>query len=451
LIEVFENHGVSFLSVTERFDTSTPAGRLLRNIMLTFAQFERELTSERIRDKVIQRAHRGLYTGGHPPFGYKAEDGKLVVDPKKADAVRMMFRSYRMNHNAVYIARLLKSNGILTPSGKPYCNSFVYRVLRKLVYTGKVVHRGKVFPGQHEAIISEDVFQEVQKMLAEEIPRKGFKTRIEGHPNLPYLGLIRCQECGSIMTTAYTIKKNKDGVRRYYYYKCSKLNHKGWNACTTRQIGAERFHDIIHANLLRISRDPDYLSSKVRVHRGESVTPHPVGGIEPCPDPDDLTPEKLGSSLLNFVKACARETGTEKALAVRRNIHQVHYGKDSIGVDFILGRPLGTPESDVAPPPDGKSLVNQNLTSVPHSGTKSFCPPARTSESSLCPSAENRKSPTAFGDWTYAPGSSRGKMERFSSSIRTVRLTFPNIAHSFWDNYRLSKEFYIRRAKPVSD
>ena len=145
--------------------------------------------------------------------------------------------------------------------------------------------------------------------------------------------------------------------------------------------------------------------------RGKIPTPPTQVGYEPSPQMDDLTPENLGSSLLDFVKACARETGTEKILAVRRNIHQVLYGKDSISVDFIVSRGLGTPESDFARPPDGKSLVNQNLTAVPHSGTKSFCPPARNSESSLCPPAKNRKNPTAFGDWTLTPGSSREKME----------------------------------------
>ena len=95
IIEYFEPHNVSFISVTERFDTSTPAGRLLRNIMLTFGQFERELIAERIRDKIVQKVKRGLYIGGRPPLGYRAENARLIVEPEKAALVDR--KSTRLN------------------------------------------------------------------------------------------------------------------------------------------------------------------------------------------------------------------------------------------------------------------------------------------------------------------------------------------------------------------
>jgi DNA invertase Pin-like site-specific DNA recombinase len=97
LIELFERYKADFVSITERFDTSTPAGRLLRNIMLTFAQFERELASERTRDKMLQRAQKGMWNGGLVPYGYKAIDKKLIPDEKEAEAVRLMFETYVEN------------------------------------------------------------------------------------------------------------------------------------------------------------------------------------------------------------------------------------------------------------------------------------------------------------------------------------------------------------------
>jgi len=94
LIEVFDKYGTDFVSITERFDTSTPAGRLLRNIMLTFAQFERELTSERTRDKLLERARKGMWHGGNAPYGYKRENKKLVINQKEAEIIRLIFEKY---------------------------------------------------------------------------------------------------------------------------------------------------------------------------------------------------------------------------------------------------------------------------------------------------------------------------------------------------------------------
>ncbi|MBL0350677.1 MAG: recombinase family protein [Elusimicrobia bacterium] len=147
LIEFLEGHQASFISVTERFDTSTPSGRLLRNIMLTFAQFERELASERVKDKVIQRVHRGLYHGGHPPFGYRAENGALVLDPPRDVVVKRIFETYSETRSLQAAMKYLKKENILSRKGKPFCDSAIWYTLQKEVYTGKVVHKGKAYPG----------------------------------------------------------------------------------------------------------------------------------------------------------------------------------------------------------------------------------------------------------------------------------------------------------------
>lgn len=112
MIEFFEKYNVSFISITERFDTSTPASRLLRNIMLTFAQFERELTSERAKDKLLERVKKGMWNGGHTPFGYERKNKKLIVNKKEAEIVRMIFETYLETGSINKVYDLLKEENI---------------------------------------------------------------------------------------------------------------------------------------------------------------------------------------------------------------------------------------------------------------------------------------------------------------------------------------------------
>ncbi|MBK6879841.1 MAG: recombinase family protein [Elusimicrobia bacterium] len=372
MIEFLEKYQASFISVTERFDTSTPSGRLLRNIMLTFAQFERELASERVKDKVIQRVKRGLYHGGQPPYGYKAENAALVIDPPRDQIVKQIFETYVKTRSIRAILRMLKEKGILSRRGKPFGDSAIWQMLRKNVYTGKIVHKGKIHPGQHPPLISEDLFNHVQKLMTES-PR--FHT--ETHSHLPFAGIIKCGECGSVMGVAFSSKLKKNG-HKYYYYRCSKVGHSGKDACGTRQIGAERLHDAVYSNLLRISEDTEYLKNLVNSHQNQTTRPR-GSGVEPLPDVYNFTPELLQKNLKAFVKACARTTGIEKSLLVRKWIERVRYSKKSIGVDFVVdgpapevdaGRTTGR-DGDSARPLDGKSpMVLDSATAARSAGNR---------------------------------------------------------------------------------
>jgi len=155
LIEYFENYNVSFISITERFDTSTPSGRLLRNIMLTFAQFERELASERTRDKMFERAKKGLWNGGLVPFGYRRENKKLVPDEKESKIVQLIFKTYLISGSIAKVYKTLKSKKFFNRSGKVFTKSNIFNILRNIVYTGKVKYSGKVYQGIHIPIISD--------------------------------------------------------------------------------------------------------------------------------------------------------------------------------------------------------------------------------------------------------------------------------------------------------
>ncbi|MFH1380472.1 MAG: recombinase family protein, partial [bacterium] len=331
LIEIFEHHNASYISITERFDTSTPSGRLLRNIMLTFAQFERELTSERIRDKIHQKAIKGLPNGGCTTFGYYRKDKNLVIHEENAKIVKMIFDLYISTNSSHKIRDILREKKIFNKKGNPYTNSFVQELLRNPVLTGKIRHAGKLYPAQYPSIISEELFNHVQTLH-----KKGYKkSRL--HKTLPYVGLIKCDECGSFMTPCFTNKYSKKGLTKYYYYRCSKLSHYPKSICSTRQISADRFHNIIFTNFKRLSMDNDYLKNFVFSLKFLDKAPH-NGGFEPDETYKDLTAEKLQNSLNHFLKEYARRKGFDQSLAVSHSIKKIIYSKKKISVELFYNR-----------------------------------------------------------------------------------------------------------------
>ncbi len=165
LIENFEKYKVDFISITERFDTSTPAGRLLRNIMLSFAQFERELASERTKDKMLERANKGMWNGGLVPYGYKRENKKLVVNHKEAEVVRFIYETYITKGSLAEAYRELKQKGVKNRQEKFFTKSHLENILRNIVYIGKIKYSGRVYQGIHEPLISEELFNLASKPI----------------------------------------------------------------------------------------------------------------------------------------------------------------------------------------------------------------------------------------------------------------------------------------------
>jgi len=410
LIEIFDAHNVGFISVTERFDTSTPAGRLLRNIMLTFAQFERELASERIRDKFAQRAQRGLYNGGRPPYGYKKENGKLVVDFRRARVVRFIFEKYVELGSAHQVTLAIRGSW---HERTTLSDSFVWRVLKNPVVAGKVSYKGKILPGVHSPIISETLFNHVQGLLAQETQEA--KRPGSSYHHLPYSGLVECTECRSNMSVSFTDKKTPEGSRRYFYYRCTATNHKGWNACSTRQISAPRLEEIIHQNIVRLSGDPLYLKLLLQQP--------PENGIEPLQCNSDLTPEILQKALQRHVKTCARKTGIEKSLSVRERIEKVFYGKDRITVRFRWGLPI-----------DGEKGETDVLSPAGRCGSSASAPalPAQKKEPNLISKLDSFDGFDSKKMWS--------KLER----PPTFDLPMPHLTHDYWTNYRLTGQYNLR-------
>ncbi len=153
LVEVFDAHHVTFVSITQQFNTTTPMGRLTLNILLSFAQFEREVTAERICDKIAASRRKGMWMGGNPPLGYDVKDRKLVVNTQEAAVVRMIFERFTAVGSATQLARTLRAEGVVTKRGKPIDKGTLYRLINNRVYIGEAVHKGKSYPGEHEAIV----------------------------------------------------------------------------------------------------------------------------------------------------------------------------------------------------------------------------------------------------------------------------------------------------------
>ncbi len=341
IIEYFEKYEVSFISVTERFDTSTPSGRLLRNIMLTFAQFERELTGERVRDKLLERAQKGFSHGGNAPLGYRKENKRLVIDEEEAKAVKYIFEEFVNRTPLPDIVQGLIARNLKTKEGKVIDKSRVCHTIENPVCMGVVRFKGKSYKGMHEPIISKELFEEAQNIN----PKRKNGVR---HYKICYLaGLVRCPECGSNMTPTHSVKI-KNGLRKkYYYYRCTSTYKKSWSVCTTKQISADRLEKYIFSNLERISIDETYIENFVfKMHNAESSKKpvnfegSPLGsGFELSGVSSKLTkitPTHLGQTLVHFVKELKDKKSIEKHLTAKKFIKNIIYSKEKITINLFL-------------------------------------------------------------------------------------------------------------------
>lgn len=255
LSRVFERHGVSFVSVTQQIDTSCPAGRMLLNILMTFAQFEREMTSDRIKDKVLASKQKGMWTGGVAPYGYRVENKHLVPDPVSADAVRFVFRRYAETGSPkTVLSELLHQFGERT-DGVRWNTGNLYRMLRNCTYAGMVPHgpTGQTFKGQHEAIVDRSLWSDCQRMLDEAATHKPAERR---ESTAILKGILKCGHCGGAMTPAFSSKKR--GVR-YSYYRCVAAAKAATSSCPVGNISGEAIERLVLEHLGTALHSPEFI------------------------------------------------------------------------------------------------------------------------------------------------------------------------------------------------
>ena len=248
LVELFDVHKVSFVSVTQAFNTTTSMGRLTLNVLLSFAQFEREVTGERIRDKIAASKKKGLWMGGAVPFGYRVENRKLAVGEAEASIVRLMFSRYLELGSIPALQRELKATQIRTrvrilSTGRQIGGGFftggpAAHILRNRHYLGEINHKGKSWPGEHEAIIDQDLFDRVQAKLTDQRQRRSRHV-------LPSDALLKGKffnEAGEPMVPSYTVKR---GVRYRYYVSTSAVQAQSRAAAAIHRVPADPVEKLI--------------------------------------------------------------------------------------------------------------------------------------------------------------------------------------------------------------
>jgi len=263
IVEVFDRHKVTFVSITQSFNTTTSMGRLMLNILLSFAQFEREVIGERIRDKFAASRRKGMWMGGCPPLGYDVVNRKLVVNPLEAPLVREIFESFVRSESCVGILRQLNAAGYTKKAwttqngrrheGKPLDKQYIYRILHNRVYLGEAVHKGKSYPGEHLAIIDPPLWEKAHRVLSLAPRTRGNINRAR-QPSL-LRGLVWCGCCGSAMTPSSTSIRAR-GVS-YRYYVCVKSLRNGREACPIRSIPAQELESAVLYQIKAAFKSPE--------------------------------------------------------------------------------------------------------------------------------------------------------------------------------------------------
>ena len=262
LVALFETHDVAFVSVTQHFDTTSSMGRLTLNILLSFAQFERELCGERIRDKIASAKRKGKYVGGRPLLGYNVDHEKmrLLVNDAEAKLVRHIFDRFCRLGSCMLVARELNEQGHrmkawITKKGKPmgggmWKKTDVHHLLTNRRYLGEVMYKGESYPGEHDAIVDRKVWDRVQGILSQNRAGRANQTRKTTAAILK--GILRCECCDAAMAPTYTTRRGK----RYHYYVCHSAAKKGYDTCNVRSVPAGQIEQAVFTYLREIFAAP---------------------------------------------------------------------------------------------------------------------------------------------------------------------------------------------------
>ncbi|MBF0182106.1 MAG: recombinase family protein [Magnetococcales bacterium] len=252
LVEAFDKKQVTFASVTQSFNTTTSMGRLTLNVLLSFAQFEREVSAERIRDKFAASKKKGMWMGGHPPLGYIVQSRKLVIQADEAEVVRGIFQRFVETGSTTLLVKELGGRGVVGKYGRPLDKGAIYRLLDNRLYIGEVAYHGEVYAGEHEGIIDRPLWEQAHAILASNNRQHGGPERVQ--TPAPLKGIIRCRHCGRAMKPTFT---RKDG-RMYRYYTCQAAEKGGSHApCPLRNVAAGEIEAVVIRHVRTMLRAPE--------------------------------------------------------------------------------------------------------------------------------------------------------------------------------------------------
>ena len=268
IVEVFDSHGVSFVSITQQFNTTTSMGRLTLNMLLSFAQFEREVTGERIRDKIAASKKKGMWMGGVVPLGYEPDGRTLVINEAEAETVRTVFRLYLKHCNVRRVkteadrlgvtTKVRNSKGAQRRGGRPMSRGYIYKLLGNPLYVGRIAHKGQTYEGQHQAIVDEEIWKATQAMLAGNT--RATSSIARSTDRSPLLGRL-FDETGAPLTPSHAVKSG----RRYRYYVSKRLidntvsgGEQGW------RLPAREIERVVAESALSLLADSSALTQAAR-------------------------------------------------------------------------------------------------------------------------------------------------------------------------------------------
>jgi DNA invertase Pin-like site-specific DNA recombinase len=329
LVDVFETHEVTFVSVTQHFNTTTSMGRLTLNILLSFAQFEREVIGERIRDKFAASRKKGMWMGGTVPHGYRVEHRRLVVDEAEAAVVRMIFERFVSTRSATILARMLIAEGATNRRGKRFDKGLIYKLINNRVYIGEAVHKGASYPGEHQPIISRELWDAAHAILQESPRARAGTNRRQTTALLK--GLI-FDSAGRAMSPTHTRKSG----RLYRYYVSQKVLKEGAIAGLTVRLGAAEVEGAVIDQLRQLLRTPEIIVATWKAARQRDNT---------------ISEREVRGALIDFDPLWDELFPAEQTRIVQLLVERVDFGDDGLAirlrtdglrsiVDDLRARPL---------------------------------------------------------------------------------------------------------------
>ena len=266
MVEVFERNNVSFVSVTQQFNTTTSMGRLMLNVLLSFAQFEREVTGERIRDKIAAAKRKGMWMGGVPPLGYDVVNRVLVINEAEAAVVRRVFEEMLTIGSPTQIAANLTAEGITTKawttqdgqtrSGARIDKKYLHKLLRHRIYLGELSHKGNWYPGAHPAIIDHGLWGRVHEILAKDGHARSVETKIRSRTDALLRGLLYAPT-GERMYPTYSRKNG----RKYHYYVSKSEARFGAAGKTYERIPADQVEAAAVVQIKSVLASPEAITA----------------------------------------------------------------------------------------------------------------------------------------------------------------------------------------------
>ncbi|ESZ70319.1 resolvase [Mesorhizobium sp. L103C119B0] len=343
IVEIFDASSVSFVSVTQQFNTTTSMGRLTLNVLLSFAQFEREVTAERIRDKIAASKKKGMWMGGVVPLGYHVDNRKLVIDEAEAQTVRHLFARYLTLKSVRDLVDEVASDGFSTRSRQrkdgsvavtmPFGRGNLYHLLSNPIYIGKIRHKDQVYDGEHEPIVTSPMFEDAQVLLASQAPRRRSQSNVTQAHLLT--GLL-FDEAGEKLRSVHA---NKQGVH-YRYYVSKQFVDQRRNGSDGWRLPAQAIESVVEHRLNRVLNDHAQLSDWIRQWAGA---------------------DEIQSAMrrADEMRSCwASGTADAKRSLLQKIVHRITLKPGSLTIDLDRRCLSELPLDRILPPSDGAHIAS---------------------------------------------------------------------------------------------